>query len=66
MERNIHPNEAYQVAKGQSVIDAAIDAKRYVTTAMQNHQKIGKGMPPLNHFIELEQLGGLPVEIIRS
>lgn len=39
------------IGKGQTVVEAATEAKRYVTTAMKYPLNIGLGMGPLNHFI---------------
>lgn len=56
---------AVGLARGQSLVETAIEAKRYVTTAMQHQQKVGKGMPPLNHFVERDMWEQLPVKVIR-
>ncbi len=40
------------LAKGQSVKESVDTAKKYVTGAIRNSYKIGKGHGPLNHFFE--------------
>lgn len=53
------------IAKGLSLVEAAVSAKKYVTTAIINEMKMGKGMPLLSHFISQEKWEKLPVEIIQ-
>lgn len=52
------------IGKGQSIVEAATEAKRYVTTAMKHPLSIGKGMGPLNHFVYEKEKQNTTIEMV--
>lgn len=50
------------MAKGMPVEAAVVEAKRYVTIAIEHALSIGKGVGPTHHFYELYQKAGLADE----
>lgn len=43
---------AANLSKGQDILDAVINAKKYVTGAIKHGFALGKGVGPTNHFFE--------------
>ena len=50
---------AANLARGLSVPEAVMAAKRYITVAIEHALPIGKGVGPTHHFYELYQKAGL-------
>ena len=53
---------AANLAKGLTVAAAVVEAKRYITVAIEHALSIGKGVGPTHHFYELYQKAGLSDE----
>ena len=53
---------AANLAKGLAVAAAVVEAKRYITVAIEHALSIGKGVGPTHHFYELYQKAGWPDE----
>jgi hydroxymethylpyrimidine/phosphomethylpyrimidine kinase len=49
---------ASNMAGGKSIAEAVMEAKRYVTGAIENALPMGKGAGPLNHFFRLYSTEG--------
>ena len=49
---------AANLAKGLTVAAAVVEAKRYITVAIEHALSIGKGVGPTHHFYELYQKAG--------
>lgn len=50
------------LAGGKSVRDAVEEAKRFVTLALENSFKVGGGVGPLGHMVDLSRRAGLRME----
>lgn len=57
---------AASLAKGEAIYPAVVGAKQYVRAGIASGLAIGKGIGPLNHFVELYEKAGMKLSGIKN